>query len=232
MLNDREVVRDEDVEVELVLQVLEQVDDLPDRHVESADRLVADGELARGEEPRDADALTRPPEDSCGKRFATSGRSPTLVSSSATARAALRPCPCAQLLPDGVADRDARVEERVGPEDDLEIAPVAASFVEGEQVDLGAAVGAVDRRPPVGSIRRRTDRRQIVLPQPDSPTRDSVSPRPTVKSSPSTAFTEPNALEHALAHGERSAGDLEEQAPDGAGATPLHHRVGRTEALT
>ena len=43
--------------------------------------------------------------------------------------------------------------------------------------------------PPVGSIRRRIERPAVVLPQPLSPTRPSVSFRPSVNEMPSTAFT-------------------------------------------
>ena len=46
-------------------------------------------------------------------------------------------------------------------------------------------------RPAVGSTRRATRRPTDVLPQPDSPTRPSVSPRRIVKSTPSTARTVP-----------------------------------------
>ena len=45
--------------------------------------------------------------------------------------------------------------------------------------------------PLVGSIRRRTVRATVDLPQPDSPTRPSVSPSPIVKLTPSTACTVP-----------------------------------------
>src|SRR6266700_468372 len=45
--------------------------------------------------------------------------------------------------------------------------------------------------PPVGSSSRTTARPVVVLPQPDSPTRPSVSPGATVKSTPSTARTTP-----------------------------------------
>src|SRR5215468_9023386 len=45
--------------------------------------------------------------------------------------------------------------------------------------------------PEVGSIRRSTARPAVVLPQPDSPTRPSVSPTPMVKLTPSTAWTWP-----------------------------------------
>src|SRR5262245_8906776 len=43
--------------------------------------------------------------------------------------------------------------------------------------------------PESGSIRRRTARAAVVFPHPDSPTTPSVSPRPTVKLTSSTAFT-------------------------------------------
>ena len=43
--------------------------------------------------------------------------------------------------------------------------------------------------PPVGSIRRRIERPAVVFPQPLSPTRPSVSLRPSVNEMPSTAFT-------------------------------------------
>ena len=45
--------------------------------------------------------------------------------------------------------------------------------------------------PPVGSSSRVISRPVVVLPQPDSPTSDSVSPRSTSKSRPSTARTAP-----------------------------------------
>ena len=42
--------------------------------------------------------------------------------------------------------------------------------------------------PDVGSISRSTDLAVVVLPQPDSPTRDKVSPRASVNETPSTAW--------------------------------------------
>ena len=48
--------------------------------------------------------------------------------------------------------------------------------------------------PLVGSIRRRMTRPVVVLPQPDSPTRPSVSPRRMLKEMPSTAFTAPTCF--------------------------------------
>src|ERR1700737_297602 len=44
-------------------------------------------------------------------------------------------------------------------------------------------------RPPVGGSRRRMQRPVVVLPQPDSPTRPSVSPRPLANPPPSPALT-------------------------------------------
>ena len=44
--------------------------------------------------------------------------------------------------------------------------------------------------PPLLGVRRRIVRPIVVLPQPDSPTRPSVSPSRTVKLTPSTAFTQ------------------------------------------
>ncbi len=43
--------------------------------------------------------------------------------------------------------------------------------------------------PAVGSMRRITDFAVVVLPQPDSPTSERVSPRATSKLTPSTACT-------------------------------------------
>jgi hypothetical protein len=42
--------------------------------------------------------------------------------------------------------------------------------------------------PDVGCTSRSTDFAVVVLPHPDSPTSDSVSPRPTSKETPSTAW--------------------------------------------
>src|SRR5438128_9433004 len=43
--------------------------------------------------------------------------------------------------------------------------------------------------PEVGSIRRRMQRPTVVFPDPDSPTRPSVSPRETANRTPATALT-------------------------------------------
>ena len=53
--------------------------------------------------------------------------------------------------------------------------------------ELGDVRAVEDDLPVVGSIRRRRSRPTVVLPQPDSPTRPTVSPRFSEKSTPSTA---------------------------------------------
>ena len=56
---------------------------------------------------------------------------------------------------------------------------------------LSAVMSSPSKRivPAVGSMRRRSRRPTVVLPQPDSPTRPSVSPRRISKLTPSTAWT-------------------------------------------
>ena len=57
--------------------------------------------------------------------------------------------------------------------------------------------------PAVGRSSRRMQRPVVVLPQPLSPTSPSVSPRRTVKSMPSTAFTSPTSAARDDALGDR-----------------------------
>ena len=49
-------------------------------------------------------------------------------------------------------------------------------------------------RPPGSGTRRRIDKHVIDLPEPDSPTMPSVSPRRTENVAPSTAFTTPRRV--------------------------------------
>ena len=49
-------------------------------------------------------------------------------------------------------------------------------------------------RPPGSGTSRKIDRHVIDFPDPDSPTIPSVSPRPTEKLAPSTAFTTPRRV--------------------------------------
>ena len=86
----------------------------------------------------------------------------------------------------------ARVERRERVlEDDLHPAPVGLEAP--PPFESPAMSGAVeeDLCPTVGSISRSSSRPTVVLPQPDSPTRPSVSPRRISKLTPSTAWTDP-----------------------------------------
>jgi hypothetical protein len=101
--------------------------------------------------------------------------------------ASLRQLVDRQRLADDRADRHARVERRVGIlEDDLHVAR------QGAQLVLAGAVTSLPSNqtsPEVGSIRRRMQRPVVLLPQPDSPTRPSVSPAIRSKLTPLTAWT-------------------------------------------
>ena len=189
MPHDREIVRDEQIgEFELALQVLQQVDDLRlHRNVERRDRLVADDEARLAAQGRArcrcaGAGRRRTRADSAraaerGKRTRSSSfaharrRAPRVGRrrGSRTASAMVSPT------------RHARIERAVGVlEDDLHAAaaPRAARRCRERR----------DRRrpsnrtaPAVGSIRRNSRRPVVDLPQPDSPTRPSVSPRAIVK---------------------------------------------------
>jgi hypothetical protein len=95
-----------------------------------------------------------------------------------------------QRLGDDLVDRDARVQARVRVlEDDLDLAPHAPHLAAGH---LGEVV-ALEVDVPGGGVEQPHDVRPVVdLPQPDSPTRPTVSPALTVKLTPSTAWTAPN----------------------------------------
>ena len=184
VLHHGEVVGDEQVgEAELALQVLQQVEDLRlDRHVERRDRLVADDELRlERERAGDADALALPAGEFVriaqrvlGRR-GRPGRSSSVDRarrSSAPRRGRARRSGSARMSP----TRHARVERRVGVlEDDLHVAGAArAALAAAQRVTSLPSKRIV---PAVGSIRRSTRRPVVDLPQPDSPTSASVSPR-------------------------------------------------------
>jgi hypothetical protein len=94
-------------------------------------------------------------------------------------------------LGQGLAHGEARVERAVGVlEDDLHLAPQGAHLAGARPVMSGPR----SISPEVGSSRRMMERPSVVLPQPDSPTRPSVSPRRMVNETPSTAWTVPTTL--------------------------------------
>ena len=87
-----------------------------------------------------------------------------------------------------VADRHARVERSRGIlEHHLDIAPRRAQRARARAPVSSTPSNLTE--PAVGSIRRSTQRPVVLLPQPDSPTRPSVSPRSTSKDTPDTACT-------------------------------------------
>ena len=182
------------------LQIFQQVDHLRlDRHVERRHRLVADDELGlHRERARDHDALAlaagkfvrvaahvlalQPDLDEQARHavVALAGRSGELVDDEGFA--------------EDRADGHARVErgERV-LEHDLHVAPHRAQIVAAEaQHVLPVEHDLAD----VGSIRRSTQRAVVDLPQPDSPTSPSVSPRLTANDTPSTAWTRPTSRDN------------------------------------
>ena len=67
--------------------------------------------------------------------------------------------------------------------------------------------------PPVGAIARRMQREVVVLPQPDSPTSDSVSPRAMVKLTSSTARTAPASRRTGRCGSESTCAGLELPEP-------------------
>jgi hypothetical protein len=191
--DDVEVVRDEDVgEAEVALEVLEQVQDLRlHGDVERRDRLVADDQLrVDGERARDADALALAAGELVREAVVVLGIEPDdleqLLDTALDLRAVPSLCTSsasATMKPTRLrAFRDAYgswkiiiISRRIGRISERE------SFVMSRP--------SKTRRPSVASSRRMTQRAIVDFPQPDSPTTPSVSPRLTLKLTPSTAFT-------------------------------------------
>ncbi len=175
---------------ELVLEVEHQVQDLRlHRDVEGRDRLVGDHE-ARVERqgPGDPDALALPPAEGVGVAAHVLGPEPD---QSQELGDALRPLvPRAHAVGQRAARRRCRAASSAGSA--RRTGPGRSSASRGA---AGAAVasGGSRRRPPgrrpvrkrispaVGVIARRMQREVVVLPQPLSPTSDSVSPRRSVE---------------------------------------------------
>ena len=191
-------MRDEQVgEAELALEVLQEVDDLGlDRHVEGRHRLVEDEQpRLQGERPGDADALLLAAGELARVAAGHAGREADhLEQARDVARAAhlLEEPVDAQRLGHDVADGEHRVERRVGVlEHVLDVAADRAHGASAEALD-GAALDA-------DAAARRADQAHdraavVVLPQPDSPTRLTVSPGRIARLTPSTARTEPTVL--------------------------------------
>ena len=159
----------------------EQVDDLRlDRDVERRDGLVGDDQLrVQGERAGDADPLAL----AAGElvRVAVQvgrarGRRPRAAPAPAAASSREPVAVDPERVADDLADPLARVERGVRVlEDHLHLAPERAQLPPRERRDVGAVEES--RVPLVGSCSRTSSRPSVDLPQPDSPTMPSVSPR-------------------------------------------------------
>ena len=122
-----------------------------------------------------------------------------------------------QRLGDGLAHGHARIErgERV-LEDDLDVAPHAPHLRAAQCGQLDAV--ELDR-PDVGLTSWRMARPVVDFPQPDSPTRPSVSPSEMVKETPDTACTAPTVWRTKVPPRNGNCfdevGDLEQRLPVG-----------------
>ena len=193
-----QVVRDEQIrELEAPLQLEQEVQDLRlDRHVERRHRLVGDDELRlERERARDADALALAAAELVRVARRELGREADDLEQLAHAlrerRAARQPVH-AQALADRLAHRHARVQRRERVlEDDLHAAAHARAARARESRRRSRPSNAIS--PASGSIRRSASRASVDLPQPDSPTRPSVSPASSSRST-SVDRDQPRAL--------------------------------------
>ena len=204
----RQVVGDEHVgQAELVLQLLEQVDDAGlDRHVERRHRLVEHDQLRlEGEGPGDADALALAAGELVRVPVGVLGRQ-------ADERAAAR-APGRGLLACSAAVDLQRLGRASRPTVMRGLSEAYGSWntIWNRWRSCAQLLALAGRRdvlpvearpsPEVGRIRSRSSRPVVDLPQPDSPTRPSVSPRCDVEA---TRRTRPApwptvAAEHAAA---------------------------------
>ena len=180
--DDAEVVRDEEIgELELVLEVLEQVDDLRlDRDVQGRDRLVGNDQLRpQRERPGDADPLPLAAGELVREAVvvlrAEADRLEQLLDLRASGHRPRRARGCSSGVADDLPDPLARVERRVRD-------PGRSSASRGARTASRArarpTISCPSKRtePEVGGISCRMVRPSVDLPQPDSPTRPSVSP--------------------------------------------------------
>jgi hypothetical protein len=190
--HDRQVVRHEQVrEAELRLQVHQQVHHLRlHRDVERGDGLVADDQLGiQREGAGDAEALPLAARELVRvlrRRLGPEADAREQPLHPLLALDARHAGEVPERLGDDLAGGHSRVERRVRIlEDDLQVLAPLAHLLARERGDL---LALELHRAEVGSISRTTDFAVVVLPQPDSPTSASVSPRSTVKETSSTAW--------------------------------------------
>ena len=193
MCSTAHVVGDEEVrQAELALELAQQVQHLRlDGHVQRRDGLVADDELGpQRQRAGDADALPLAAGELVRVAPGVSGHQPTrsIIRRTLTRRSAALPCrgssgPRRCSRPPACAGRAAYGSWKMI----CMSRPVQLAGCGFEDVSLRHRTD----RPDVGSIRRSRRRPTVVLPQPDSPTRPSVSPRLMLKLTSSTACTQP-----------------------------------------
>ena len=145
MLDDRQVVRDEQVgQLVLLLQFLQQVDDLRlDRHVERRDRLVADDEFGvERQRPRDADTLSLTARELVRIAVLVEGLQTAVVHDLVDIVLVLflrHDLVLADRFADDLADREPGRERRERIlEDDLHLGPEGTQFFTGKIVDFAA----------------------------------------------------------------------------------------------
>src|SRR5574337_548467 len=133
-----------------------------------------------------------PPENSCGYRFVWCGERPTTSSSSCTRRTFS--LPRARLwISNGSPTMSPTVMRGFNEEYGSwkMICMSRRSLRSSSLVILKRLRPSKKTSPLVGSISRKITRPVVVFPEPDSPTRPSVSPRRIANETPSTAFTAP-----------------------------------------
>ena len=133
-----------------------------------------------------------PPENSCGYLRIASGRSPTRWNSAATRSSVSRPRdrPKFSIGSPTMAPADRRgLREEYGSWKTVWMRRRCSHIAPGDSAVTSSP--ATTMRPEVGSTSLSTARPTVDLPQPDSPTRPSVSPCATEKLTPSTARTSP-----------------------------------------
>ncbi|MCY1364580.1 hypothetical protein D9M69_513900 [compost metagenome] len=130
-----------------------------------------------------------PPENSCGNFFAASGRRPTRENSHCT-RSRRSATDTSPKLRSGSATMSPAV--RRGFSEAYGSWKMICRSRRRWRIAFAGRVSSSSpfsrTEPEVGSTSRITDLAVVVLPQPDGPTSDSVSPCPTVNDTPSTAW--------------------------------------------
>ena len=194
MPDDTEIVRDEQVgQAELVLNVLEQVDDLRlHGHVEGRHRLVGDDQLGPQRKcPGDPDTLALPAGELVRIAVVVLGLQarpdPAVPAPAASARRPLA-SPCSSIGSPMIWPTRLRgFSEANGSWKTIWICRRIGRRCPRERPTSSCPANRTD--PDVGVVSCRIARQRVDFPQPDSPTRPSVSPSCSARLTPSTART-------------------------------------------